>query len=60
MIKVTETKPGHIALTCKTSGKPLTRTSQFGMFCSDPDCKCERDSMTHFGDLALLVRMFGN
>ena len=51
-IKVTETKPGHITLTCKESGRPLVRSNHLGMFCDAEICTCEvksREMMERLG-----------
>lgn len=58
-IKVTETAPGHINVTCEESGLPITRATMLGMFCAATPCKCEEASnnmmtdmgMTSLGDL---------
>lgn len=40
-IKVDETAPGCITLTCRESGRPLTRSNYYGMFCDAAVCTCE-------------------
>lgn len=50
-MKVSETSPGRINLACEISGRPHSRTNQYGMFCDDPNCECERKSTSIFGDL---------
>jgi len=42
--KVTETVPGHINITCETSGRPYTRSNKLGMFCDAAICECEQKS----------------
>jgi hypothetical protein len=44
-MKVIEISPGQFELGCEISGRPHARTNQFGMFCDDPNCECERKSM---------------
>lgn len=34
-IVTTESKPGHIEVTCEISGKPITSTNAYGMHCED-------------------------
>lgn len=58
MIEVNEPKPGHVGLTCKISGKPITRTNQYGMFCSDPECQCEKESMNQYAGLKSILEQF--
>jgi hypothetical protein len=43
-IKVEETAPGHINITCERSGLPFTRTTPQGMFCDAEQCECEQES----------------
>lgn len=63
-MKVLETSPGHFELACEISGRPHVRTNQFGMFCDDPNCECERKSMEVMGNMAGFVntaaKMFEN
>jgi hypothetical protein len=56
MIKVTENKPGHINLSCETSGRPLTRTNEFGMFCDAEICQCEVESKKMSGMLSAFIQ----
>lgn len=44
-INIVETKPGHISLSCQDSGRPLTRSNDYGMFCDAEVCACEVRSM---------------
>lgn len=44
-IKVTESKPGELGITCELSGRPITRSNEFGMFCDSDVCQCEQESM---------------
>ena len=61
-IEIKETKPGHIDITCKDSGRPLVRANQYGMFCDADDCLCEQRSKAIFdnhGINDLIMSMFG-
>lgn len=50
-MKVIEISPGQFELGCEISGRPHSRTNQFGMFCDDPNCECEKKSMAVMGNL---------
>jgi hypothetical protein len=54
-MKVFETSPGRVNLACDISGRPLTRTNQYGMFCDDSNCECERKSVSMFSDLGNFI-----
>ena len=54
-MKVIETSPGKFNLACEISGRPHVRTNQFGMFCDDPNCECEKKSMALFGDIGKFI-----
>lgn len=45
---------GNLAMTCKTSKKPLTVTNQWGMFCEDfcnlEECKKAEKDLNKFMD----------
>lgn len=56
-IEVGETKPGHITLTCQESGKPLTRSNHYGMFCDADVCTCEVKSKALFEQLGIGGKM---
>jgi hypothetical protein len=43
-IKITESKLGHLEIGCEISGRPLTRTNEYGMFCDAEVCECEQKS----------------
>lgn len=68
-IEIGETKPGHITLACRESGRPLTRSNDYGMFCDSEVCTCEVKSMEMSARLGIgprgegateaLGRMFG-
>jgi hypothetical protein len=59
MIKVKETAPGCIDISCEVSGRPLTRTTQDGMFCDAKECQCEIESKMVAQDLRAMIKMFG-
>ena len=65
-INIDEISPGHITLTCKESGSPLTRSNSLGMFCDAEICVCEQRSLEmseRLGigrDGASVVAMFEN
>ena len=40
-----ETSPGHVEIMCDISGRPHTRTNEYGMFCDAPECECEKLSI---------------
>lgn len=44
-IDISEDRPGHITLTCRESGRPLSRSNDYGMFCDAEVCTCEVKSM---------------
>lgn len=49
-IKVTEKKVKggvDVGITCTVSGKPLVRSNEFGMFCDEKNCVCEKESKKH-------------
>ena len=54
-MKVIETSPGKFNLACEISGRPHVRTNQFGMFCDDPNCECEKKSMAMFSDMGNFI-----
>lgn len=57
-IRVEETSPGCISITCERSGLPLTRTNEHGMFCDAKPCQCETDSKAVMKSLASLLESF--
>ena len=48
---VQEIKPGHITITNDRCGKPYTRTTPMGMYCSDKPCACEDKDREQFSTL---------
>lgn len=44
-IDIGEDRPGHITLTCRESGRPLSLSNDYGMFCDAEVCTCEVKSM---------------
>lgn len=53
-IKVEETKPGHLDVTCKNTGKPITVSNKYGMFCED---KCDLEEAKQAANT--ISKMFG-
>lgn len=52
-----ETSPGHINLVCDVSGRPHSRTNEYGMFCDSPDCECEKRSMEMMPHLSNFINV---
>jgi aspartate carbamoyltransferase regulatory subunit len=57
MYNITETNPGHIEITCKNLQK-YTRTTEFVMFCANPNCICEKESKLHIAELRKMMKLF--
>lgn len=43
-IKISENRPGELGIICELSGRPITRSNEFGMFCDATVCQCEQQS----------------
>jgi hypothetical protein len=56
MIKVTESKPGHIDIGCEISRRPLTRANEYGMFCDATVCKCEQESKININNIMDFIK----
>lgn len=61
-IKVEETTPGNLNLTCEVSNRPLVRSTEFGMFCDAEVCQCEQQSMLFDKDafMSMMKANFGS
>ena len=50
-MKVVETSPGHLEITCEISQRPFVRSNENGMFCDAEVCVCEQQSQQVSGEL---------
>lgn len=44
-MKIVETNPGHLEITCDISQRPFVRSNENGMFCDAKICVCEQQSV---------------
>jgi hypothetical protein len=58
MICISENSPGDINLSCEVSGRPLTKSNEFGMFCDAEVCTCEIESNKVGAALKELIKDF--